>query len=124
MSTNFDFHPSAEDEDVVHIGKRSGAGLYCHKCSQTLCEGGESAIHTGRSAILVHCPKCGDRVFDTTCSFTWAIEPHKLAFMLDCDSEARIVDEYGAVISSAEFYDILRDMCRIQFYDSIGVEFC
>lgn len=124
MSTNYDFHPSGDDEDVVHIGKRSAAGMYCHKCSKTLCEGGEAAIHTGRSPFESRCSGCGG-VHHTrqTCSFTWAIEPHKLAFMLYRDGEARITDEFGGPISAAVFYEMLRDMCRIQFYDSIGKEF-
>ncbi len=122
MSTNFYL---VTDEEKIHIGKRSAAGLYCHDCSQTLCKGGESAIHTGQSPILVHCPKCHARIFKSTCSFTWAIKPNKLVLTMYHDGDAYVTDEYNSVaVSFTAFHDMLRDMCRIHFYDSIGVDFC
>ena len=124
MSTNFYL---VTNEEKIHIGKRCGAGLYCRKCSQTLHAGGEEAIHTDRTfegPALISCPKCGDRVFDTTCSFTWAIKPNKLIHIMHLDSDACITDEYdNAAVSFTTFHDMLRDMCRIHFYTSIGVEF-
>ena len=121
MSTNFYIETKGEK---IHIGKRSAAGLYCHKCSKTLCEGGESKIHTGRSLILPYCPSCGDRVLDTTCSFTWAIKPNKLILIMYDDDDACVTDEYNnAAVSFTTFHDMLRNDCPIQFYDSIGTEF-
>lgn len=94
-----------EDDPKYHLGKRSGAGLYCWDCRVTLCSEGEESIHSGSNTFLSACPKCGkteednipsrfDRLADTEaeyvpeeadyrkptgvagcCSFTWAQDP-------------------------------------------------
>lgn len=122
MSTNF--YVKTAEGDIIHVGKRSGAGLYCHKCGVTTCEGGESAIHYGRNAFSQVCPECGIAAHvSSTCSFTWAMAPHKLESILYFDGKGCVSDEYGELFSLLRFYDILRNDCRIQFYDSIGTEF-
>lgn len=47
-----------EDDPKYHLGKRSGAGLYCWDCKVTLCSGGEELIHKGSAQFLSACPKC------------------------------------------------------------------
>ena len=119
MSTNFYLETKGEK---IHIGKRCGAGLYCHKCSEDrICWGDNDQRLGGKSKA--YCPQCGDHILDTTCSFTWAMEPHMLGFTLSYDKAALIYDEYDQSIPVDNFYPMLRDMCRIQLYDSIGEEF-
>ena len=120
MSTNFYLHTKGEE---IHIGKRSAAGLYCYKCHTTTCEGGDKAIHTGRSPFSKTCPKCHMPVTTTTCSFTWALEPHRLPRIQRHDFNTKIYDEYGVPVSWIEFDFELAARCPIQFYDSIGVDF-
>jgi hypothetical protein len=46
-------------DPLVHIGKRSAAGIYCWDCGLTLCLDGERAIHSGDARWSDACPKCG-----------------------------------------------------------------
>jgi len=49
---------------LIHIGKRSAAGMYCWDCGVTLCKGGNAKIHFGTlfnydEEWYDKCPKCG-----------------------------------------------------------------
>jgi len=51
-------------DPLIHIGKRSSAGMYCWDCGVTLCRGGNAKIHFG--TLFNHdqewyneCPICG-----------------------------------------------------------------
>jgi hypothetical protein len=113
MGTNFYL------ADGTHIGKRSGAGVYCRTCETTLCEGGPDAIHYGKHDWFPSCPHCGmmaDKL-PTVCSFTWAIEPLKLL-----GKPFMVRDEYGAWSKSETFVQMLNN-CPIHFYDMIGNRF-
>lgn len=37
--------PLDRDDPIIHIGKRSSAGLYCWDCDLTLCKAGMAGIH-------------------------------------------------------------------------------
>jgi len=140
MGTNFYIHNS----DRQHIGKRSASGLYCWDCHQTLCQDGEAGIHTGKSEWYDKCPDCGAKYapepldrssagvelgfakqhsphkgVTTVASFTWAIKPSSVLGI----QTAIVVDEYDRHYSNKQFMDMLRDMCPIEFYHSIGTEF-
>jgi len=145
MATNFYLMGHKHDDSPeYHIGKRSAAGLYCWNCRITLCEQGESAIHSSESTFSDKCPKCGKKYepkpgwhgagavelgfaqpyapderkgIDTCSSFTWAMNPERLR------SKRKVTDEYGRVYTIAEFNNIVLDNCPIQYKDSIGHEF-
>jgi len=60
MGTNFYVRGFRHTDDPErHIGKRSAAGSYCWDCKITLCKGGESDIHYGRTEWYDACPRCG-----------------------------------------------------------------
>ncbi len=135
----------------VHIGKRSAAGPYCWDCSLTLCQGGESAIHYGRSGWFDNCPKCGGVRVTTnslsegaaaielgfaapnverptgvrsTSSFSWAQDPERVGAICDQRANEQIVqDEYGRLLTGREFIDMLRANCPIQDLSMIGIDF-
>lgn len=133
--------------DGTHVGKRSAAGLYCWDCGITLCAGGESRVHYSDSDgdWYDECPRCGakpeaERLENSSAgrelgfnkqplgqrktgvascsSFTWAIPPYKLF-----TGRGWIADEYERKYTPKQFRAIL-DECPIQYYDSIGQEFC
>jgi Zn finger protein HypA/HybF involved in hydrogenase expression len=103
MGTNFFVNNDAEENEQIHIGRRSAAGLYCWDCNITLCASGDEGIHYSKNRWHVKCPKCGrppvrEKLSDsaagrelgfnkkpankkgvgTCCSFSWAIMPHRL----------------------------------------------
>ena len=139
MGTNFYIN----NTDRLHIGKRSAAGLYCWNCQQTLNEGGVEGIHTGRYGQYDNCPDCGEQYkpeslsqssggvelgfakthsphkgVTSIASFTWAINPSNLF-----GKGVIIIDEYGRKYGKSQFTQMLSDMCPIEFYHSIGIEF-
>lgn len=150
-------YESAEEERGTfdfeeHIGKRSAAGLYCWDCRATLCEGGESAIHSGYSRMLNHCPKCGKTFYPSgaplskgpaavelgfappeeqpptgvegAASFSWATSPTEARQR--CEANLNVVcirDEYGRKMTGGEFLRMLKANCPIEFTHSIGVDF-
>ena len=130
-------------EDGTHVGKKSAAGLYCWNCSVTLCKGGDRGIHCSSNEWYEKCPKCGKipseeslesssagrelgfnkleykkKTEVASCSsFTWAINPEEIRKV------RKIKDEYGKKYSKKEFEQMLLE-CPIQYFDSIGREFC
>jgi hypothetical protein len=149
MGTNFYFADKPSDADNMdrdyHIGKRSAAGLYCWDCGVTLCQGGISGVHTGRSRWDDKCPNCGQEKKNESLtqssagrelgfnkskpqakkgvrscsSFTWAMDPLAL---FEADRRGGVVDEYGRHYTRRGFLNLLKE-CPIRFYDSIGQEF-
>ena len=141
MGTNF----YIDKEETKHIGKRSAAGLYCFDCNATLCAGGESEIHQGRSEWLSLCPGCGETAKDESlsnstggielgfnkdttedrqgvrscCSFSWALKPEEF-FM---SQPISVWDEYGREIPFIDFCKMLEAACPVRYYQSIGKEF-
>jgi len=80
MGTNFYWageNVRYSTDPLIHIGKRSAAGMYCWDCGVTLCKGGEDDIHSGSSRLYRRgdengtyyvrndwydeCPKCGQK---------------------------------------------------------------
>lgn len=140
MGTNFYIFNSERQ----HIGKRSAAGLYCWDCMTTLCKDGETGIHTGKSEWHDKCPSCG-KVYipepleqssagvelgfaktqsphngvTTVASFTWAMKPSRVMGI-----PTIVIDGYDHKYTNKQFRQMLLDMCPIEFYDSIGMEFC
>lgn len=123
MGTNFYWKSDLDDEDV-HIGKRSAAGLYCYDCNRSLCKS-EDLIHytNAISDWYVKCPECWKNVTTTCCSFTWEADDFEV-FLTCCrkPKEKIIVDEYGREFTGAEFLLEIKK-CKIQFYHLIGKEF-
>jgi len=137
-----------------HLGRRSASGLYCWDCGVTLRVGGSGLVHhsdakspfdheTKKLEWHDKCPICGKVPMEETLSsgaagrelgfnkgpygkktgvascssFTWAVlksELRKLKY---------VKDEYGRKMTKEEFCQILEE-CPIQFFDSIGEEFC
>lgn len=133
----------------IHIGKRSAAGGYCWDCRMTLCPGGEAQIHRTEGPFLKECPKCGGKIqkearnpamvelgFEKAaqeaptgvhgvCSFSWAQEKDPVVKACkEKPDEFIVVDEYGKGLTGAEFLQMLEANCPIQFFDSIGRQFC
>ncbi len=147
MGTNFYILHTDIDSPKYHIGKRSAAGLYCWDCHLTLHKDGEATIHHGtgdRVDWYDKCPSCGKEYkpeslecssagvelgvakhlsphqgVTTVASFTWAMPPSHIL-----GKSVVITDEYGNRYSNKQFRDMLSEMCPIEFYDSIGTEFC
>jgi len=140
MGTNFYINTTKRQ----HIGKRSAAGLYCWNCQRTLCKDGNAGIH-GDSDFYDKCPTCGSEYkpepleqssagvelgfakttsphngVTTVASFTWSVKPSKLIGK----QTAFIIDEYGRKYTNQQFRDMIERMCPIEFYHSIGLEFC
>lgn len=139
------------DDARIHIGKRSAAGLYCWNCRITLCVGGETEIHMGRSDWLEVCPKCGQSKADVDglrqgpaavelgfakpevvpptgvrgcASFSWAQDPERVKRICEQRLEEElIVDEYGRRLTCNQFLQMLAANCPVQFTDHIGREF-
>ena len=94
------------NENVLkHIGKRSGAGLYCYECGTTLNKLGTDHLHDCESEWYERCPICG-REGSPLCTFCWTFMKHKwLIEKLAHEGckEKCIVDEYGDSYSPIEF---------------------
>ena len=140
MGTNFDFL------DGTHVGKRSASGAFCWDCNTTLCKQGNKGVHYCESEWYDACPICHKKVNEedkdwgamgrelgfnkskpkakkgvkSCASFSWAVDPVRV-FLKRKDTI--IIDEYGRKHTLEEFKQILKE-CPIQFYDTIGVEFC
>lgn len=119
MSTNFYWKTlpkefkgkdSSEESPYIHIGKRSGAGLYCKDCGVTLCTRGTSMVHNSFVKWHDTCPSCGKLVTEGICSFTWTMMKHKQIIedflhseKLDVKNDKLIVDEYDKEYTLSEF---------------------
>jgi hypothetical protein len=134
-----------------HIGKRSAAGLFCWDCGETLCEGGNAAVHFSRHAWAKTCRKCGaapaqEDHFKTgpvavelgfsapreerpkgvrgTSSFSWAQEPEGVRRRCEAEMDRKlVVDEYGRITTGREFLAMLRSNCGIESTSSVGQSF-
>lgn len=138
----------------IHIGKRSAAGQYCWDCKITLCKLGNEGIHhsgckTHKYALCDcnwhnKCPKCGktpkkekleessagrelgfnkskpkEKIGVTSvASFNWAMKPEKIKKL------KYVYDEYGDKFTLKEFKEMLEKECPIQYFGSIGKQFC
>ena len=126
----------SEDDDeniLLHIGKRSGAGLYCQTCGCTNLREGTREVHKDipfnlsekeqERLFFKECPCCGtpfERENATsTCSFTWTLKKHKslvLNLLRDKCEEKVIRDEYGTEYTAFEFYlNEIAGNCAIEF---------
>ncbi len=138
---------------LVHLGKRSAAGLYCWDCSVTFCQDGEAQIHSGRGRWHKSCPRCGERQkllkegqfnrsmsielgfaqadevrptgVSTCSSFSWAQDPAKAKEALGTRAEkVVVVDEYGREYTGRQFLGMLAANCPVEFTHTLGVRFC
>ena len=117
MGTNYYFK---HGEDIVHIGKRSAAGLFCLDCMAALNPVGNHAVHFGHE-LLEECPICGkpkDQV-EYAMSFTWAIP--FIEFKILRERGYTIVNEYDREIE--DFGGDVSGGCVIHFWGMIGKEF-
>jgi len=142
-----------EDDPIVHIGKRSAAGMYCWDCGATLCVGGEREIHTAgpRSKFNDCCLVCGNEPVKVNglkegpaavelgfakpnvkrstgvrgcSSFSWAQPPKLfLRFAKERVAEHIVRDEYGRKYTGREFLIMLDANCPVQF-NCVGNWFC
>lgn len=95
------------NENVLkHIGKRSGAGMYCYECGTTLNKHGTDRVHDFEySEWYERCPICGQKGA-YICTFRWTFMKHKwLIEKLAHEGykEKCIVDEDGDSYSPIEF---------------------
>lgn len=61
----------------------------------------------------------------TVSSFSWAVIPYQFKKWAVDNLETKcIIDEYGREMTPNEFLEMLEYNCPIQFYNSIGIEFC
>jgi hypothetical protein len=124
MGTNFylierDAVPCVDDPRV-HVGKRSGAGLYCWDCDEMLGERDD-------------CPQCSataamgsDRRegVSKACSFTWGMSPRKVRKLCLAGWHRNIiVDEHGEKFTGAAFLELLDEICPIQITSAVGTRF-
>lgn len=148
MGTNYYFIGHDTDDPAYHIGKRSGAGLYCYKCDVSLCKGGKENVHYGKYKWYDKCPVCGDKraleeKYDykktgpnsytatiiksiqrntevkSCCSFSWAMHPSRLEQCLPLGNIKCIWDEYHEELTLEEMLNIVNE-CPIKFYNHIG----
>ena len=114
MGTNFYWKNKpeiVENEDIfdlLHIGKRSGAGRYCTKCETTLCKKGEDKIHFSNfNDWYDKCPVCNsDEHLTNVCSFSWESKiQKKLVEQLVKINKKVIIDEYGNEYTAKEFLE-------------------
>ena len=91
---------------LLHIGKRSAAGLYCHDCGITLNKYGTDYVHDSMYDDWYEvCPICG-REGTPICTFRWTFMKHKWLIEKLAHEGCRekcIVDEYGDSYSPIEF---------------------
>lgn len=141
MSTSFYLTDAVifENLPTAHIGKRSGAGLYCFDCDLTLSKNGKERLHDspnlGRYDACLGCGAAPDRnatiLTDMrpsgvarTCSFSWAQDPEIIGpLIMQYPLEPLVRDEYGGIWTGQGFLDMLASSCPIQYTDSIGLEF-
>ena len=105
------------DNVLLHIGKRSVAGLYCHNCGTTLNKHGTNYVHDWEHTNWYkQCPICG-REGVSVISFCWTIMKHKWIverlYNENC-KEKLIVDEYGNEYTPTEFRDEVRTPIEFQ----------
>lgn len=138
-------------DPILHIGKRSAAGLYCWDCNLTLQIGGLAELHYGRTGQHKACPKCHQEpVVESlnrssggvelgfakprdsrpwgvrSCSsFTWAQDPTVVRRICEeRPGERLIVDEYDRHCTCAEFLTMLKCNCPIELLHLVGQWFC
>lgn len=118
------FYYLNENNDLILIGKRQGAGPFCEKCGMSLASSndklfGTNAIHYSNTKWLNKCPICFKKSDDlpSVCSFTFSISPELLMLMFE--NNFKIFDEYHIEYSSNEFREILTE-CKIKFYHGQG----
>ncbi len=132
---------------IIHIGKRSAAGLYCWDCKTSL-------IKTGRvhydSTWHEACPLCKkvpvkEKLEESTmgqelgfgkqiakpsgvrscCSFSWAQEPEVVRRICRENMEKDIIEnEYLDHYTGRLFLEQIDELCPIQSTVSIGRYFC
>lgn len=95
------------DNVLLHIGKRSAAGLYCRDCGITLNKHGTGYVHNCDYADWWYkrCPICGREGVPVS-SFCWTFMKHKWLIEALADegwTKKLIVDEYGDSYSPIEF---------------------
>ena len=123
---------TSEDSIFMHIGKRSGAGMYCHKCGTTMHKYGTTEVHGNSNPNIgllfegmkdqAHakeflekyvqeknmywyekCPCCGNEPEYVT-SFHWTLMIHKKIINDNIKNpESLIVDEYGNEFTCSDF---------------------
>lgn len=91
---------------LLHIGKRSSAGLYCHHCGTTLNKHGIDHVHDCDYADWhKRCPICGREGVNTK-SFRWTFLGQKwliVTLAMEGNTEKLFVDEYGKEYTPREF---------------------
>lgn len=117
MGTNYYFK---DGDDIIHIGKRSAAGLFCVECMVALHPIGNHRVHI-TDEWLNECPVCGRSadLVEFTTSFTWAIP--LVDFMKYRKRGYKIFNEYNREIE--DFGGDVTGGCMIHFWDVIGKEF-
>lgn len=139
-------------DPAIHIGKRSGSGLYCYDCGVPLVEevvcGVEhcgyiprsnwcaEAVHGPFVQTLAECPRCGGvkgeacrgpdgrlRGVAGSTSFNWAQEPARVIRLCLASPDADLVcDEYGMTLTGQRFLDLVL-LAPLWFTDSVGKAF-
>jgi hypothetical protein len=91
---------------LIHIGKRSAAGLYCYECGITLNKFGTDHLHDCNfSEWYEVCPICG-RKGTPICSFRWTMLRQKWLIEKLANEGCRqylIVDENDEEYTPLEF---------------------
>lgn len=133
---------SNEDNILMHIGKRSGAGLYCMDCGCTFHKYGTDQIHGELNPYFDvnnlqkyvkeknvywydKCPVCG-KEGTYICTFRWTFMKQKEILnglrwnkRKFCD-EKLIIDEYGEEFTPQKFLDEIKTPVEYQ----TASEFC
>lgn len=108
---------------LLHIGKRSGAGLYCRECGTTLNKHGTDHVHDCNfSEWYEVCPICGKEgtpIF----SFRWTLMLQKWlikVYAIQGITDKLIVDENGEEYTPQEFLNAVETPIEYQ----LCCEFC
>ena len=107
------------DNVLLHIGKRSAAGLYCYYCGTTLCKNGADFIHTVCEPYeewYKVCPICG-KEGTYICTFRWTFMLHKWlieVFAKQGRTDKCIVDENGKEYTPQEFLNAVETPIEYQ----------
>ena len=102
---------------LLHIGKRSAAGLYCHDCGTTLNKYGTGYVHNcDYSEWYKRCPICGREGVPVS-SFCWTFLGQKwliVTLAMEGNTEKIIVDEYGKEYTPQEFLNAVNTPIEYQ----------
>lgn len=129
LPKEFEKYKTPENESILmHIGKRSAAGMYCYNCGTTFNRWGTQYVHKGGIQEIdwyTKCPICGAEG-EHACSFTYTFLLQLTVIrqkMASSEKDAPLIeDEYDETYTLERFYNEVAGKCPIMFQNAS--EFC